>query len=137
MHNKLWQHLSEKYSFKVNSKYENNNVNYKIFALEMFYDINLFLILLFLMSIWKASYLETNFTAIMYGIKDNWVFVKPQNCNVDIFLISDKWNEALITLYKLIGNHDNPQTFSKITMNFVKLTASDHLVITLAALFLM
>ena len=103
----------------------------------MFYNRNLFLILLFLMSIWKASYLETNFTAIMYGIKDNWVFVKPQNCNVDIFLISDEWNKALITLYKLIGNHDNPQTSNEITMNFVKLTASDHLVIMLAALFLM
>ena len=73
----------------------------------MFYDRNLFLILLFLTSIWKTSYLETNFTAIMYGIKDNWIFVKPQNCNVDIFLISDEWNKALITLYKLIGNHDN------------------------------
>lgn len=55
---------------------------------------------------------------------------------MDIFLIPDEQNEELITLHKLIGNHHNPQNSNKITMNFVELTALDHLVIMLAALFL-
>lgn len=64
------------------------------------------------------------------------ISVKKQSYNVDIFLIPDERNEALITLNKLISNNRNPQNFDEITMNFIELTAPNHLAIMLATLFL-
>lgn len=64
------------------------------------------------------------------------ISVKKKSCNVDISLIPDERNEAFITLHKLIGNHHNPQNSDEITMNFVELTASNHLVIMLSTPFL-
>lgn len=55
---------------------------------------------------------------------------------MDISLIPDERNEAFITLHKLIVNHHNPQNSDEITMNFVELTASNHLVIMLSTPFL-
>lgn len=77
------------------------------FALETYYGSNFFLVPLFLINKYmKTLYLETNFTPIMFRrIKDDWVSVQLQSCNADTFLIPDEWNEALITLHKLIGSH--------------------------------